>query len=423
MTTDTAPVASAPPLAGNRNFTLLWFGQGISVLGSMTTTVVFPLIAVTEFDAGPGWMGILAGAVWLPWLLLGLPAGAWVDRADARRVMMRSDLVAALGVATVPIAWLAGLLTLAHLVLVSLALGSCAVFFRTAHVAFLPRVVRSQDLERATARLFGTQSAMQVGGPGLGGLLVQVTSAASAVVIDAVSFLASWACLARMRPDQLRPSPEPPPRQPLARQVREGVRIVAADPFLRFFAMQGGTSNFALTGYGSLLVLFMVRDLGLEASSVGVLMALGSCGGLIGAAVATRTSALLGSAGALRWLQVLGGPPALLIGLASPGWGSALIAAGAALVGIGVVGANVVRSAFLLRYTPPELLGRTSATAAVLNFGTMPLAGLAAGGLGALFGVRETILAMAALHVVASLSVFIGPYRRGADLSAQVMGR
>lgn len=423
MTVPTDVAGPQPDLARNRNFRLLWAGEGVSVLGSMTTTVIFPLIAVTEFDAGPFWMGILAGAIWLPWLVLGLFAGAWVDRSDPRRVMMRADLVAAVVVATVPVAWAFGVLTLPHLVLTALGLGCSTVFFRTAYSAFVPRVVASPDLERANARIYGTESGMQVGGPGVGGLLVQAFSAAFAVVIDVVSFIVSWVCLARMRPEELGPAPEKPEAQPMLRQVREGISIVARDPYLRFFSIQGSLSNFAITGFWALMVLFMVRDLALTPGGVGIVMALGSAGGLLGATIATRTTARLGNAGALRWLQVLGGPVAILEGLAFPGIGVALLPVGAFFVGVGVVGANVVRSSFRVRYTPPEMLGRTTATSSVLNFGTMPLAGIVAGGLGTWIGVRETILLMAAFHAVVSLSVFFGPYRHGRDLPDQPMER
>ncbi|MFW5469445.1 MFS transporter [Knoellia sp. CPCC 206435] len=413
--------AAAPPAGLNHNFRLLWAGEGISVLGSMTTTVVFPLIAVTQFDAGPFWMGILTGAIWLPWLLLGLVAGAWVDRSDPRRVMMRADLASAAVVASVPLAWALDLLTLPHLVLTALGLGCCTVFFRTAYGAFVPRVVASSELERANARIYGTEAAMQVGGPGVGGLLVQVFSAAYAVVVDVVGFLVSYVCLARMRPDELGAAGPAPASRPLASRVREGVSIVARDRHLRYFTVQGSASNFALTGYGALLVLFMVRDLDLGPGLVGLVMAAGSVGGVLGATVATRTTRWLGSAGALRRLQLLGGPPALLVGLATPGPGVSLVVLGSLLVGVGVVGANVVRSSFRVRYVPQELLGRTAATSAVLNFGTMPLAGLVAGGLGTWLGVRETILLMAAIHVVASLTVLVGPYRRGRDLPSGPM--
>lgn len=423
MTTTTAPVAQPTPLARNRNFSLLWFGEGVSVLGSMTTTVVFPLVAVTQFHAGPLPMGLLTGAIWLPWLLLGLPVGAVVDRSDPRRVMMAADLVAGLAVATVPAAWLVDRLTLPHLMATALVLGSCTVFFRTAYTAFVPRVVVGTDLETANARIFGTESAMQIAGPGLGGLLVQLLSAAGAVVVDTLSFAVSWVCLARMRRDELGEPPHRPEREPIARQVREGVRVVVHDRFMRFFAIQGGIGNFALTGYGALMVLFLVRELHLSPSFVGTVIAVGASGGLLGAAVANRTVRRLGDAGALRWLQVLGGPPALLVGLAFPGAGVVLVPLGSFLVGVGVVGANVVRASFRARYTPPALLGRTTATMSVLNFGTMPLAGLVAGALGELVGVRETILVMAGLNAVGCLAVFVGPFRRGRRLPTEPMAQ
>ncbi|MGG5257225.1 MFS transporter [Phycicoccus avicenniae] len=415
--TRTAPVGTAPvALRHNVNFRLLWAGEGISVLGAMTTTVVVPLLAVTSFDAGPGWMGLLTAAAWLPWLVVGLPAGAWVDRLDPRRVMIVADLVAALAVGSVPVAYLLGVLDLPHLLAAALASGTCAVFFRTAYGAFVPRVVREEDLDAANGRLYGTESAMQVAGPGLGGLLVQLVGAALAVVADVVSFLASALCLWRMDPAALRPPPERPAREPLRREIADGVRIVRRDRYLRYFTLQGAASNFALTGYGALLVLFLVRDLGVEPATVGLLVAAGSVGGLVGAAVATPLARRVGTARAMRWLQLLGGPTALLVPLAAPGPRVALVPVGVALVGVGVVGANVVRSAFRQRWTPPTLLGRTMSASSVLNFGTMPVAGVVAGWLGSSLGVRPTILVRTALHALVSATVLVGPYRRGRDL-------
>ncbi len=413
-TTDTT--SGPAPLRRNGNFSLLWAGEGVSVLGAMTTTVVVPLLAVTEFDAGARWMGLLTAAAWLPWLVVGLPAGAWVDRLDPRRVMVVADLVAALAVGSVPLAYLLGVLGLPHLLAAALAGGACSVFFRTAYGAFVPRVVREEDLDAANGRLYGTESAMQVAGPGVGGLLVQLVGAALAVVADVVSFLVSAACLWRIDPRTLRPAPERPARGRLRDEIADGVGIVRRDPFLRFFSLQGAASNFALTGYGSLLVLFLVRDLDVRPATVGLLVSAGSVGGLVGAAVATPLARRVGTARAMRWLQLLGGPTALLVPFAGPGAAVALVPVGVALVGVGVVGANVVRSAFRQRYTPPHLLGRTMSASSVLNFGTMPLAGLVAGWLGTSRGVQPTILVMTALHALVSLSPYLGPYRRGRDL-------
>jgi len=410
----------APPIAGNRNFRLLWVGEGVSVLGSMTTSVVVPLVAVTVFGAGPGWMGLLTAAAWLPWLALGLPAGAWVDRGDARRVMIAADLGAAAAIGSVPLAWGLGALTLPHLVVATLAVGSAAVFLRTAYLPLVPRIVAGPDLSAANARIVGTESAMQVLGPGLGGLLLAALSAAYAVVVDVVSFLVSAFCLHRMDPGALVPPP-PTHRAPLRREVATGIRVVFRDPFLRFFTLQGGISNFALTGYYTLIVLFLVRDLDLDPGRVGAVLAAGSVGGLVGAGIARRTASRLGDARAMVVLQVAAGPPALLIALAQPGPRVALVPLGLALVGAGVVAANVLRGTFRMRYVPPELLARTTSTSSLVNFGTMPLAGLAAGWLGAHVGVRETVTGMALLYAASAFAPLFGPYARIRTLPRQPM--
>jgi MFS family permease len=421
VTAATQAPPAAPPIVGSRNFRLFWFGEGTSVLGSTTTAVVVPLVAVTVFDAGAAWMGLLTAAAWLPCLVVGLPAGAWIDRADARRVMIVADLGAAASIGSVPVAWAMGVLTLPHLVVAALGVGTASVFLRAAYLPLLPRVVRPDDLATANARLLGTESAMQVVGPGLGGALVAVVSAAYAVVVDALSFVVSAVCLHRLDHRHLVPPSPPERREPLRREVATGIRVVARDPYLRFFTLQGGASNFALTGYTALLVLFLVRDVDLDPSGVGIVLSAGSVGGLLGASVARRAVTRWGTARAMVVLQVSSGPPALLIAMAQPGGRVALVPLALALVGMGVVGANVIRGTFRMRYVPLRLLARTTASSSLVNFGTMPVAGLAAGWLGVHLGVRETIAGMAGIHLFSTLTTLVGPYGRGRDLPDQPM--
>jgi predicted MFS family arabinose efflux permease len=250
---------------------------------------------------------------------------------------------------------------------------------------------------------------------------VALVSAAYAVVVDVVSFLVSALCLHLMDRDRMLPASPPERREPLRAEVGTGIRVVAHDRFLRFFTLQGGVSNFALTGYAALLVLYLVRDLHLDPRGVGIVMSAGSVGGLVGASVAKRATAWLGDARAMVVLQVLSGPPALLIALAGPGVRVVLVPLGLALVGLGVVGANVIRGTFRMHYTPPQLLARTLSASALVNFGTVPLAGLAAGWLGVHLGVRETIAVMAAIHLVAAVSPVFGPYGRMRELPTQPM--
>jgi MFS family permease len=396
------------------SFRLLWFGEGVSVLGNATSAVLLPLAAVLQFHAGPGWLGLLTAAAWLPWLVVGLPAGAWVDHLHPRSVMIASDLVAAALVASIPAAQAMHRLSLGQLLAVALGSGVCTVFFRTAYVKLLPEVVDESGLELANARLFGTESAMQVLGPGAAGTLLRWVSAATGLALDAASFLVSALCLWRVRP---RHQPAAASRRaPLGEQIREGVRFVWRDRYLRWLTAIGGLSNFGLTGYAALLVLYLVRDLRLAPASVGTVLMLGSVGGLLGSVVATRVTRRLGSGRASTVLFVCAGPPALLIPLAGPGLLVGVAVAGLLLVGVFVVAGNVVRAAWRQRYVPHELMGRVVTASQVVNYGTMPLAGLTAGWLGGQLGVRPTIALMAAVHAGACASILASPLRGQRDL-------
>lgn len=417
MTAHTTPVAQPLPLARNRSFRLLWFGEGVSVLGNATTSVLLPLLAVVGFDAGAGWMGALTAAAWVPWLVIGLPAGAWVDRLPARRVMVVSDLVAALTLASVPVAWLLDVLTLPHLAVAAFCNGACTVFFRAAYPALVRQVAPREQQEQAFARLFGTESAMQVAGPGVGGILAQAISTAGGLLVDALSFVVSAVCLWRLK----LPAGEPHLADgaevaSLGQRIREGIEYIRHDRILRFFTVIGGVSNFGLTGYAALLVLFLVREVHLGPGAVGLVMAVGSLGGVIGATIATWVSHRLGSARALLALQVLAGPPALLVPLGAPGAGLVAMVAGMLLVGTGVVAGNVVRGAWRNRYVPEHMVARQVTTVQVINYGTMPLAGIVAGAMGSTLGLRPTIAVMAAIHVVACAAMFWSPLRGLRDM-------
>lgn len=420
MTTRRAPVV-APPLRSNRQFSLLWFGEGVSVLGAMTSTVVLPLLAVDHFHATPMQMGLLSAAVWTPWLALGLIAGALVDRMDNRRVMIGADVVAAAALATIPLGSTIGLLGIGQLLTVALVTGTCSVFFRTAYHGLIPSIVPDEHLDAANARLVGTESTMQVAGPGLGGVLVAAVGAGGAVLGQAASFIVSAACLvaigARGRKRAASPSRE---RGHLVQEVREGLAVTVADPYLRFFAITGSLANFGLVGYQSLLVLFMVRDLDLGATAVGLLMGLGAVGGVVGAVIAPTLSRRLGSARTIVVLLLSAGPAALLIAAAGPGWRAWPVAMGPFLVGVGVVGANAVRTAWRQRYTPPELLGRTIGATSALNYGLMPLGGLLAGWLGTIVGVRGAIALMATVLLVGNLLHVVSPLWGQRDLPRQM---
>jgi len=420
MTTTPTPVAAATPLRQNRNFSLLWLGEGVSLLGNATTAVLLPLLAVVDFGAGPGWMGALTAAAWLPWLVIGLPAGAWVDRMPPRRVMIAADLVAAAALASVPVAWAVDALTLPHLVAVALANGACTVFFRTAYGKLIPDIVETRHLEQANGRMFGTESTMQVVGPGAGGVMAQFLSAAGGLAVDALSYVVSAACLWRIRPPHDESSAPGSDTEPLMTRIREGIAYVAHDPYLRPLTLIGGVSNFGLTGFTTLLVLFMVDDLALSPSVVGFALTAGSVGGIVGAALSGRLSRRWGSGRAAVGLMLASGPTTLLLVVAGPGWQTMWLIVGVFLTDVCIIAGNVIRNAWRQRYVPGHLMGRAITTSQVINFGTMPIAAATAGILGEQIGLRSTIAVMAAIHLVSTLAVLLTPLARVRDLPSPV---
>jgi MFS family permease len=415
--TRTDPGPAAGGLLRHRDFRLLWTGQAISSVGSNVTTVALPLVAVAVLDAGAFQVAVLTAAAWLPWLLIGLPAGAWVDRLPRRPVMVGCDVICALLFLSVPLAAALDRLTVWHLLLVALGAGAARVFFETADQVYLPVLLRPAQLPEGNAKLHATQTVSYVVGPGLAGLIAQLTGAVAALLLDALTFLVSAACLLRIRTSE--------PRRgrgersgSLRRDIAEGLRFVARDPYLRVLAVFGAASNIGLIGYQAVLVVFLVRDLRLAPGLVGVLVAVMSAGGIVGALLATTLARRCGTARAMLLGAAFTGPPALLIPLAAPGAGLVWPALGGVLIGLGVAIGNVVKGSFRQTYTPHHLLGRVTVSMHMLNYGTIPLAAVLAGALGARYGARTAIWVMTVWLALTPLILLIGPVRRRRDLPA-----
>ncbi|MGW0372226.1 MFS transporter [Streptomyces coeruleorubidus] len=267
-----APPQQVP--STRRDFRLLWTGETVSGLGNSITVVALPLIVVVELDAGSTAVGLIAAAVWLPWLLVGLPVGAWADRMRKRPLMITCDLVSAATLLSIPLAASLDALTFAHMVAAALICGTAAVCFNTAYHSYIPIVLDGRDLLAGNAKLQGSEAATQVAGPGAAGLLAQAFGAVTALVADAVTFLVSAICLKRIRAVEPDPAPDEA-RAPLRRQIAEGLRFVGRDRYLRPMVTWGALINMALMGYQAVQVVFLVRTVGLNPAMVGLLLTSG----------------------------------------------------------------------------------------------------------------------------------------------------
>ncbi|URN14595.1 MULTISPECIES: MFS transporter [Streptomyces] len=396
-----------------RGFRLFWFGETVNLLGNGIAVVVLPLVAVLTLHAGTLVVGLLTSVAYLPWLILGLPAGAWVDRLPRRPVMLVCNAVSFVAFASVPAAAWAGALTIPHLLLTAFVGGCADVFFTTAQRAYVPTLLSDAELLAGNARLQGSESTAEVVGPGLAGLLVQAFGAATGLLANALSFLVSWLCLRTIR------TTEPPPpavrRRRLRTEVGDGLRFLFRDPVLRTLAVFSAVSNIALTGLSSIEVAFLVRTVGVGEAVAGAVLTLCGLGGILGVLLSNRVSHRFGTARAVLICQVGAAPFTLLFPLTGPGAGLAFFVVGGVGAGAGVVAANVITDTFRQRYCPPDLIGRISASAAVTSFGAIAVGGLLGGVLGEMSGVRETLWTMSGLQVLATGILLFSPIRKMRD--------
>ncbi len=394
-------------LLRQRSVRLLWIGETVSQLGNTMAVVGVPLVAVIVLHASTFVVGVLTAAGWLPWLLIGLPAGAWVDRLPARRVMIGCDVISAVVYGSVPVAAWAGVLSTGLVIAVQLLGGAASVLFMTAYQVYLPSLVRPGDLIEGNTKMQGSASAAAFAGPSLAGLAAQLVGAATAVLCNAVSFVVSAVCLLGARPPR-RPAPVPTAagraglrrtrargaaagRAGLRREITDGLLLVLRDPFLRQLSVFWAVANLALTGYAALLVLFLVRVVGLTPGAVGLLAAVPGVGGILGALLTRRITARFGTARVLVLSTLCAVPFGLLIPLTGPGPRLAFYVAGSLLAYTGIAVGNIIIAAFRQSYSPPGMCGRVTATMRFLIFGTSPLGALLGGSLGTWLGVRDAL--------------------------------
>ncbi|MFG2058163.1 MFS transporter [Micromonospora sp. NPDC048930] len=377
-------------------FRRLWLSDAVSTLGTHVTTVALPLAALTVLDTGSTGVAALTAATTLPYLLLGLPAGAIVDRLPRRAVLVVTDLVRALLLASVPLAWAAGLLSLAQLVVVALLAGCATVLFDVAYFAAVPAVVPAGRLADANARLEATRAVGQTAGPGLAGVLVGALGAPVALLVDVASFVASALLLAGT-PRLARSTA--PGATGVWRDALGGIRFVFRDPVVRALTLCSGLTNVWHAGFLAMLLVYAVRELHLPATTVGLLVAGANLGYLAGAAVAGRARARLGVGRAVTGAAVLQAGAALVL-LPHPLGIGAGLAMNAFASGLYNVNAVSLRQAA----TPPALLSRMTATSRFVIWGAMPLGAALGGALTGLLGA-PAYLALASLGMAAAALV------------------
>jgi MFS family permease len=397
----------------------LWSAQTISQLGTQITLLAMPFVAILTLDASPLEVGILGAVDFLPFLLFTLPAGVWVDRLPRRRILIAADIGRAFVLSAVPAAYLAGVLAMWQLYVVGFVAGTLTVFFDVGYQAFLPELVPRDRLAEGNSRLEVSRSAAQVVGPGLAGFLVGAITAPIAILLDAVSFLASAGFLARIPSSAVRSrAPVDGPRQSFRHEIAEGLRYFAGNVYLRVSAAAVTTLNFAgQVGY-SIYLVYAVRELDLSPAAIGLTTAIGGIGTVIGAASAQAIGRRLGIGPALMAACATFTVATLLIAAAPRANPIPFVILSGLISGPAVMVINVNGLSLRQAVTPDHLLGRVNATGRWIAWGTIPIGALLGGILGTAIGLRETIAISAVGGLLAAGFIAASPLRRLREIPA-----
>jgi MFS family permease len=396
------------------DFLKLWSAETISQLGSAVDDLAIGFVAIVFLDASAFEVAVLGTLNFLPFILFTLPAGVWVDRLRRKPILILGDFGRAALLATIPIAYVADALTLWQLYVVVFLTGVCTVFFDVAYQSYLPSLVERDQIIDGNSKLEISRSAAQVGGPGFAGALVEIFTAPYAVLVDAISFLSSGLFLIRIRKQEDAPVRQMVDgrKQSLWTELKEGLRFVLGNPNLRAQAGCTATSNLFSSLAFSILLVFLVRELGLSAGVIGIAFSIGALSSFAAAFTAMRLSRRFGIGPTTIVVAAMFGPAMLLVAFAPTGNAALPVLIGAQLLFFyTVVVYNIIQVSYRQAICPPRLQGRMNSVMRFIVWGTIPPGTLAGGALGTWIGLRETIVIGAIGGGLSFLWILFSPQR------------
>lgn len=408
-----AVAASRPAsLWRNPDFVKLWSAQTISAIGSKVSFLALPLTAAVALQASPVEMGYLTAAGALPALLFGLFIGVWVDRQQRRPLLVLADVGRGLLLLLIPLMAGLGWLQMSGLIGITFLTGVLSLLFSAADHAYLPTLVRREQLLEANSKLEFSRAAAEIAGPTLAGWLIQLCSAPGALVVDALSFLLSGLGLGLIRQPEPLPGAVQPERS-LRHEMGAGLHLLLRHPILRTLTATAATITFFNAALEAIYLLYMSRHLGLSVGWIGLIFGAGSVGFLVGALfpnwllhrLGLGPTLILGLGLAMLsdfTLPLVAGPQPLVI---------ALLIGAQICFGLGLTCYSVSQTSLRQILTPEEMLGRVNGTLNFVTAGLLPLGALAGGLLGEWIGLRPTLLLAASGELLALVWLLLSPVR------------
>ncbi len=404
-----AKILGKDDLLANADFRRFWFSGVLDSFGGHIGGLALPLCAISLLQATPSQMGLLAAANALPFAIFGLPVGVWLDRNKKFPIMLRCELMFGLALASIPVAYWLGMLSMPWMYAVNFIYGMGLVASGGAQQVFLTFLIGRDRLIDAQARFVATDSVARLIGPGIGGLLVQWLTAPFAVLINAAGLLISaW----NLRFIQAREAePTPTGKHPL-QDLKDGIAFVLGQPLLRVLAFTSGAWHILFYAYFALSLLFATRVLGMSAGVLGAAQMLGAAGVLLSSILLRPLTRRVGEGATILIGLACAGLVFTLLPMLQPAlFGStmATIVAYAALTFVFDCGAMLFMMPFgPLRQsvTPDAMLGRMISTMRFMTVALAPLGAIAGGNIGDHFGVRAG-LACVAGGTIATLALLL----------------
>lgn len=385
----------------------MWTGETVEWLTGQLTFFAMPSIAILILKAGPFDIGVLNALDYAAFPLLGAFIGVLSDRWPRRPMMFTANIVQVAALGSIPIAFLFGSLTLYHLFAVALVMGTSAVFFVVAYQAYLPTLVRRENLTEGNSKLTTSESAAQVGGRALAGPMMQLFGPSISFAIDALgTLLAAAAIFSISTPEKSHASSD---QRNFLRELREGAEVIFNDPLLRSLAASTATWNLGISIFNAVFFLFMYNELKLSLATAALVLAIGSIGVMVGAVISPEVAEKLGLGRTLAVSLLIGGVGLLAVPIVLYGPAAPILAAVWFFQSIGIPIYNVNQISFRQAIVPNRLQGRMNATMRTIIWSTIPIGAFAGGIVGTLFGIVPTILIGAIVCMLPVLLIALGP--------------
>jgi Na+/melibiose symporter-like transporter len=410
------------------DFMRLWAAQAVSAFGSRITRTALPIIAVSTLGQPEAIVSLLTALQLAPGVLVAVLLGGFVDRNRKRPILVYSDLIRAVTVGSLTVAWALGVLSMTHVIIVGMIVGGATALDQITDVAYLPTLVPREMLVDGNSKLESTEAVAEIAGPASAGALIAALGAPITVTIDALAYLWSAIMLGRIHllEEPARDAAESASATSALRghDLRVGLRAIFHHPLVRPLVLSHMVWSIWGGFFMALYTLFLLRELGLSEAAFGVIVSMGGIGSLAGALVSRRLVQAIGFGRTLIVTSCMSLVCAVMIPLAGTS-----LTGGSYWVMFGLLSAHQILSdgfsvAFLiqavtLRQTvlPKHHLGRANAAIHLCTSGVFPIAALVAGVIAELAGTYTAVWVGIVIGFVAP--VFLWPLRHLREVPSQ----